>query len=188
MATKKSQRIGILIIAVVMLVGTLGSFAVMMLSTNNAAIDQAAQEREMADYQAQIEEQAKARLESSKPLKGYEANEFDKSEVTELEVKTLKEGDGDELTADSTIEANYFGWTSDGQIFDSSNQNGTTKPIEFPLSGVIAGWTEGLDGVRVGSVVELTIPAEQAYGSAGSPPNIGPDEPLKFIVEVVSKK
>lgn len=187
MATRKSQRIGIWIIAIAMVLGTIGGFAAMMVDPGGEIQQQLEEERAMADYQKQMEEAAKAHAESSKPLEGFEAAEFDAESVTELKVETLKHGDGATLAADSTISANYFGWTSDGKIFDSTNQNGEVSPAEFPLTGVIEGWTKGLTGVKVGSVVKLTIPSEQAYGEAGSPPNIGSNEPLQFIVEVVEK-
>ncbi|MDR3125530.1 MAG: FKBP-type peptidyl-prolyl cis-trans isomerase, partial [Candidatus Nomurabacteria bacterium] len=58
------------------------------------------------------------------------------------------------------------------------------EPIQFPLSGVITGWSEGLTGAQVGGVYELTIPADKAYGGeAGESATSGP---LKFIVEIVS--
>jgi peptidylprolyl isomerase len=86
------------------------------------------------------------------------------------------------------VNVNYFGWTSDGKIFDSTNQNGTTTPTDISLSGVIKGWTQGLTGVKVGSTVKLTIPAALGYAEAGSPPNIGPNEPLQFIIEIKELK
>lgn len=188
MATKKSQRIGIWVIAGAMVLGTIGGFVAMMIDPTGGAEQQqqADLERQMAEWEKQMEEAGRKRAESSRPLEGYEAAEFDGA-VPELVVETLKEGDGEELAADSTILANYFGWTRDGKVFDSTNQNGETSPIEFNLGGVISGWTEGLTGVKVGSTVKLTIPAEKAYGEAGSPPNIGPNEPLQFIVEVREK-
>lgn len=188
MATKKSQRIGIWIITGALVAGTLGSFLVMVIAPKNQAADQAKFEEQLAQYQKDMEAQAKAHAASSKPLEGFEANAFDKAGVTELKVETITAGDGEELAADSKISANYFGWTSDGKIFDSTNQNGTVTPAEFSLSQVIKGWTQGLTGVKVGSTVRLTIPADLAYGATGSAPNIGPNEPLQFIVEVKEKK
>lgn len=124
---------------------------------------------------------------TKEPLPGYGAEPFDAASVTELKVETLKQGDGAAATADSTVNANYFGWTSDGKIFDSSYSAGTAKPIDFKLSEVIPGWTEGLTGVKAGSVVKLTIPAEKAYGSVDK----GTGQPvgsLVFIVEVKEVK
>ncbi|MEO5950047.1 MAG: FKBP-type peptidyl-prolyl cis-trans isomerase [Candidatus Saccharimonadales bacterium] len=188
MATPKGQRIGIWIIAIALCVGTLGGFAVMILGTGNAKIDQAAQQKAVADQTAQQEAASIAHAASSKPLDGYSAAAFDKASVTALGVEVVKEGDGAAVAADSTIVADYFGWTSDGKIFDSTNQDGTNTSATFSLAQVIQGWTKGLNGVRVGSTVKLTIPADLAYGTAGSPPTIGASEPLQFIVTVKSIK
>jgi FKBP-type peptidyl-prolyl cis-trans isomerase FkpA len=188
MATKKSQRIAIWVIAVVMLVGTVGSFFVIILQNDNAKIDQEQQAKMMADYQAQMKKAQDERQKTLKPLDGYVAEAFDGSTVTELKSEVLVEGSGAELKSDSGMTINYFGWTADGKIFDSTNINGTTTPTDqLKLNGVIPGWTEGLTGKKAGSTVKLTIPADKAYGSVdkgdGSP--IGP---LTFIVEVKEVK
>ncbi len=189
MATTNSQRIGIWIIVVFLVIGTLGGFLAMVLQPSNQAADmeaqQAAYEKQLEELRKQQEEERKA----SKPLKGYEdaAKPFDKESVKELTVETLKKGNGKVVEADSTISANYFGWTADGQIFDSTNKRGETNPVEFSLTGVIEGWTEGLTGVKVGSTVLLTIPADKAYGDVDN--GLGsPTGPLKFIVEVKEVK
>lgn len=180
MATKKSQRIGIWIIAGAMLIGTVGGFAAMMIDPTGGA-----ELRAQAEMERQAEEYARQMEAANQPFEGYEAAAFDASEVTGLRVETLKEGDGEVLDENATISANYFGWTSDGRIFDSTNKYGETSPIEFPLQGVIAGWTQGLSGVKVGSIVRLTIPSDMAYGDDESTGR--PTGPLMFIVEVVEK-
>jgi FKBP-type peptidyl-prolyl cis-trans isomerase len=180
MSTTKSQRIGIWVIAIVMAIGTIGSFFVIILANDNAKIDQQKQQEE---YQKLVDEMRKA----NKPLEGYEATPFDKASVTELKSEVIKEGDGAEVKADSTINANYFGWTADGKIFDSTNKNGTTTPIDFNLGQVIKGWTEGLAGKKVGSTVKLTIPADKAYGDVDSGTG-QPTGPLMFIVEIKALK
>ena len=145
---------------------------------------------QQADIQKQIQEQLKQQQEAKmpkEPLTGYEATPFDKEAVTELKVETLKQGDGAVASPSSTVKANDFGWTSDGKIFDSSQRGGTATPIEFPLNQVIKGWTEGLTGVKQGSVVKLLIPAEKAYGAQ----DMGdgrPFGPLAFIVELTEVK
>lgn len=180
MATSNAQRIGIWIIAVVMAVGTIGSFFVIILANDNQKMDQ---QNAQAEYEKALAESRKA----NKPLEGYQATAFDKESVKELKVETLKQGEGEEVKADSTISANYFGWTADGSIFDSTNKNGTTTPIDFGLNQVIKGWTEGLTGVKVGSVVKLSIPAEMAYGNVDTGTG-QPTGPLMFIVEVKELK
>lgn len=182
MATARHQRIAIWIIAIVMAVGTLGAYFVIILANENGEVpssQELALQRQLEEYQKQQEEAQKA----NRPLEGYEATPFDKASVNELKVETLREGDGPVASPTSTVSANYFGWTSDGKIFDSSNKNGTATPIEFGLDGVIKGWTDGLSGIKQGSTVKLLIPADQAYGESGSG-TIGPNEPLAFIVEL----
>jgi FKBP-type peptidyl-prolyl cis-trans isomerase len=183
MATPKAQRIGIWIIAIVLSIGTLGSFLVMGLSVNNQKIDQAAQQKAYDEYLAQQNQASQANAVSSEGFGGYTAQTFDSS-VTKLNVEVLKQGDGAAVAASDSINCSYFGWLSDGTIFDSSKKAGNDDaPITFPLNGVISGWTEGLTGVKVGSVVKLTIPSDKGYGAQGSGA-IPANSPLQFIVEV----
>jgi len=180
MATPKSQRIGIWVITIVLMLGTLGSFIAMGLTMQNQKIDAAAQQKEQEKLLAEYQK-------SSEALSGYSAQAFDASSVKELKVETLKEGTGDAIKATDSVKASYFGWTSDGNIFDSSKKkDAADAPSTFSLSSVIKGWTEGLTGVKVGSVVRLIIPSEKAYGSSGSGSLIPANSPLEFIVEVHS--
>lgn len=187
MSTTKGQRIGIWIIAIVMTVGTIGSFFVIVIANSNNQKDQQTAQQQ---YQKQLEEYKKMMEEEKKknrPLAGYEVEKFNADSVKELKVTVLKQGDGDVLTEDSTISANYFGWTYDGEIFDSTTKvDQEATPIEFSLKGVIKGWTQGLTGVKVGSVVKLLIPADLAYGSTDDGSG-RPYGPLAFIVEVVKE-
>ena len=183
--TSKGQRIAIWIIIVAMTVGSIGAYFIIILQNDNAKIEQEKQlalQKQIEAQQKQQEEQAKM---SKDPLDGYAAEPFDKAAVTALKVEELKPGTGKQATESSTVEANYFGWTSDGKIFDSSKKSGVTTPVNFPLNKVIKGWTEGLKGVKQGSVVKLTIPGDKAYGASGQPQaGIGPNEPLVFIIEL----
>lgn len=172
-STTKAQKIGIWIIMIAMAVGSLGAYFVVILANDNAKTDQS----EQLKLQKQAGEQAKM---TKEPLDGYAPEAFDKAAVTELKVEELKSGTGKQATESSTVSANYFGWTSDGVIFDSSKKNGQASPVEFPLNGVIKGWTEGLKGAQEGSVRKLTIPASQAYGDQA--PTGYPSGPLMFIV------
>lgn len=182
MATPKSQRIGIWIIAIVLMAGTLGSFLVMGLSLNNQKIDQAQQQK------AYDQEQAKQKVEAllNEPLEGYATSAFSPSDVTKLKVEVLTEGTGSTIKTSDTVKVSYFGWLSDGSIFDSSKKKSVAdQPISFPLSSVISGWTEGLTGQKVGSVLRLTIPSNKAYGTQASG-LIPANSPLEFIVEIHS--
>jgi peptidylprolyl isomerase len=104
---------------------------------------------------------------------------------SELIIEDLKEGDGAEATAGSTISVNYSGVLfKDGTEFDNSWDRG--EPISFPIGQgqVIPGWDQGFEGMKVGGRRVLTIPAELAYGPNGSPPVIGPNEALVFVVDL----
>lgn len=185
MATPRSQRIGILVIAIVLMTGTLGSFLVMGLSINNQKIDQEQSLKQDEQYLEQQKLVAQLNADNSEALVGYETRTFDPKSVTRLNVEILTEGTGEVVKATDSINSSYFGWSSDGKIFDSSKKkNADDKPATFPpLNQVIAGWTEGLTGIKVGSVVRLTIPSEKAYGTYGSG-IITANSPLEFIVQI----
>jgi FKBP-type peptidyl-prolyl cis-trans isomerase len=188
MATERGQRIGIWIIAIVMTVGTIGSFAVIILANNNSTIDQAQATKDAAAQQAAAQKQQlaaqQASADNSEGFDSYTSRTFDAKAVTTLGVETLVEGTGDVIKVTDAIQSSYFGWTSDGKIFDSSKKKGAADaPLTFPLSGVIKGWTQGLTGVKVGSVVRLSIPSDLAYGPSGSG-IIPANAPLEFIVKV----
>ena len=102
----------------------------------------------------------------------------------QFEVVTL--GEGEKPTAESTVSVHYHGTLLDGTVFDSSVERG--QPAEFPVGGVIAGWTEALQLMPVGSKYKLTIPADLAYGERGAGAAIGPHSTLVFEVELLAIK
>jgi FKBP-type peptidyl-prolyl cis-trans isomerase FkpA len=99
-----------------------------------------------------------------------------------LEYRVLRKGTGAKPKATSNVQVNYHGWLDDGTVFDSSYRRG--QPASFPLSGVIKGWTEGLQLVGEGGMIELKIPSGLAYGDAGRP-GIPPKATLHFLVELL---
>jgi FKBP-type peptidyl-prolyl cis-trans isomerase FklB len=101
-----------------------------------------------------------------------------------LQYKVLAQGNGPKPTAGSTVTVHYVGTLADGTEFDSSRKRG--EPATFPVTGVIAGWTEALQLMPVGSKWKLVIPASLAYGEQGSGPVIGPNSVLIFEVELLS--
>lgn len=105
-----------------------------------------------------------------------------KPEVTELTAKTLIEGTGPEVKATDTIYVRYLGVQySDGKVFDGNYEK---IPAALSLQGVIKGWTAGLTGKKVGSRVELIIPADQAYGNESANGST-PTGTLVFVVDIL---
>lgn len=106
--------------------------------------------------------------------------------LSKLEVANLQVGKGATVKAGDTITANYIGAIANtGVIFDTSTSHG--GPQTFSLSQVIAGWQEGIPGMKVGGTRELLIPASLAYGSKGSGA-IPPNSDLVFLVTVLNVK
>ncbi|MER5458845.1 FKBP-type peptidyl-prolyl cis-trans isomerase [Micromonospora sp. NPDC002389] len=106
-------------------------------------------------------------------------------ELTKLTVTPLIEGTGPAVTAGQSITTNYVGVLfANGEQFDSSWDRG--EPATFPIGvgQVIEGWDKGLVGVKVGSRVQLDIPAEQAYGTDGAGGR--PAGPLRFVVDILA--
>lgn len=176
MSASRAQRIGIWIIAIVMFVGTIGGYFLIIVSNDN----QNRVARELQEQQKKVQERA---MKPSEALPGYKAEAFDAAAVTELVKEDLKPGSGKEVAEGAQIEVNYFGWTPDGQIFDSTNKGGSVEPLGLSLGAVIEGWSKGLVGAKEGGVRKLVIPAAQAYGEQGSG-SIAPNTPLTFIVEI----
>ncbi|MDR2453093.1 MAG: FKBP-type peptidyl-prolyl cis-trans isomerase [Bifidobacteriaceae bacterium] len=102
----------------------------------------------------------------------------------ELVSQLLIRGSGAQVAETQSVTANYSGWLWDGTQFDSSWDRG--EPSSFSLQEVIAGWTEGLAGVPVGSQVLLVIPPDLGYGANGSGSTIPPDSTLIFVVDVLA--
>lgn len=103
-----------------------------------------------------------------------------------LRYQILEAGAAEKPAATSTVKAHYVGKLCDGTIFDSTDKNGG-EPVEFPLSGVIKGWTEGLQLIGKGGKIRLWIPAEIGYGNQDGGP-IPAGSVLDFEVELVDFK
>ncbi|MDO4802188.1 MAG: FKBP-type peptidyl-prolyl cis-trans isomerase [Prevotellaceae bacterium] len=101
-----------------------------------------------------------------------------------LQYKVIKEGTGKKPKATDRVKCHYEGFLIDGTVFDSSVQRG--EPAVFPLNGVIAGWTEGVQLMAEGAKYRFFIPYDLAYGSQGAGAQIPPYAALIFDVELIS--
>ena len=105
--------------------------------------------------------------------------------VSELQINDLVEGTGETVPENATITAHYTGaLCTDGTIFQSSHDFG--EPATFGLNQVIAGWTKGVPGMKVGGTRRLIIPSEMAYGSVRAAANIPLNSDLVFDIELIS--
>lgn len=143
----------------------------------------------MSDFQAFMQQKASADADSI--LKAgqafLEANkEKEGVNVTEsgLQYKVLEKGTGPKPDSNDVVKVHYHGTLVDGEVFDSSVDRGT--PAQFPVNGVIKGWTEALLKMNVGSKWKIFVPSELAYGSQGAGQGaIQPNEVLIFEVELL---
>jgi len=135
----------------------------------------------------QEQEQAAAK-EKSAEGEAYLAENAKRDEVTVLEsglqYEVLATGEGEKPTAQSTVRTHYHGTFISGDVFDSSVDRG--QPAEFPVGGVIAGWTEALQLMTEGSKWRLYVPYNLAYGEQGSQGAIPPYSTLVFDVELLA--
>lgn len=103
-----------------------------------------------------------------------------------LKYRILRNADGKKPTASNKVTVHYKGWLDDESIFDSSYRR--NEKISFGLNQVIKGWTEGMQLVCLGGMIELDIPYQLGYGERGSPGAIPPKANLHFIVELFDVK
>lgn len=143
------------------------------------ALQELGQRAEAAQAEAfkALEAENQAFLEENKKAAGVVVTD------SGLQYEILTEGNGAKPTAESTVRVHYTGSLIDGTVFDSSVKRGT--PAEFPVGGVIKGWTEALQLMPVGSKWRLTIPHNLAYGERGAGTSIPPFATLVFEVELL---
>ena len=102
-----------------------------------------------------------------------------------LEIEDQIVGDGDEAAAGQTVEVHYTGWLTDGTKFDSSHDRNQTFSFKLGAGQVIAGWDQGVAGMKIGGARKLTIPADLGYGERGAGGVIPPGATLVFKVELI---
>ena len=209
--TTPKQRIVIALIAVFLLGSTFALYAGIVLSYKNQETQNAISEEKQtrfnelfAEFQSRQDERAKEL--SSKyfnTFKAYRQNvkAFNAASVNTLQIRDIVKGTGREISSTTDSEGNavtydtdyaayYIGWLSDETIFDSSFDT-TESPtsLKTPLSGsgsMIQGWLEGIEGMKIGGVREITIPSVMAYGETEQG-SIPANSPLKFIIMLIEK-
>ena len=135
--------------------------------------------------QKQNEAAQKNAAEAQKFLNDNKGKEGVKTTASGLQYKVMKEGNGAQPKTSDMVTVNYRGTLMDGTEFDSSYKRG--QPATFPVSGVIKGWTEALQLMKVGSKYQLFIPPDLAYGPTGQR-SIPPNSLLIFEVELMDAK
>lgn len=105
-----------------------------------------------------------------------------------LQIETLKPGAGAEAVAGKSVTVHYVGTLTNGNKFDSSRDRGQGFTFRLGAGMVIAGWDQGVAGMKVGELRKLTIPPELGYGARGYPPVIPANSTLVFEVELLSVK
>ena len=167
----------------------------------DAAADKglAFEEGEMNQFKAEYTQQLRARLMEQQQQQATKNLEAGKKFLAEnakkegiittasgLQYKVIKSGDGPTPKAEDTVTTHYRGTLIDGREFDSSYSRG--QPASFPVNGVIKGWTEALQLMKVGDKWELFIPADLAYGAAQRGEVIEPNSTLLFELELLGIK
>ncbi|KZN50963.1 FKBP-type peptidyl-prolyl cis-trans isomerase [Pseudoalteromonas luteoviolacea] len=145
---------------------------------------QAAFEKINSEIQARREEEAKVLAAEGTAFLEENAKRAEVT-VTEsgLQYEVISTGEGDKPAAESTVRVHYHGTLINGTVFDSSYDRG--QPAEFPVNGVIKGWTEALQLMTAGSKLRLYIPHDLAYGERGAGASIAPYSTLIFDVELL---
>ena len=202
--TSTKQRVFIAIIAILMLGSIIAGYAAIILNGSSDNGDTSStnevDEAKVAEYQEAYEKLQEEFSEKTKDdynkFIAYksEIKAFNETSANEdgLKVKDLEKGSGEKISEDnSEYLAYYVGWCADESIFDSSfddNDNPTafTKILDASL-GMIEGWDQGVEGMHLGGIREITIPGELAYGDSMEICG-GYDKPLKFIVMTKAKE
>ncbi len=196
------QRVIIVIVAILLLGSTVLTYMFIVMSSSSS---QQSSEEKLAQLEAEYTAKGKELNEAAKPLSDQYFKEFNSytnriksynattANNEKLKIEDLKVGTGKQLTeGDYDYMAYYVGWCADGTIFDSSFQyadDDTDKETPIALnapyanpSSMIEGWMQGVIGMKVGGVRQLSIPGELAYGDTRSDVCGQSNAPLKFIV------
>jgi len=171
-AKEHAKRFGVVLLTVLFLVTSVGFSVLVIWETRQKSKNEAAQ--------VAAEKERQENMIQGTPLQNFTPV----ADVPQLQIIDTVVGTGAEVKAGDTITAHYTGAVAaTGIIFQSSHDRG--EPVQFSLSEVIAGWTEGVPGMKVGGTRRLLIPSDKAYG-ANPPEGIPVDADLVFDIELVS--
>ena len=148
-----------------------------------AEIERLFQEKEAALNKEKEAKGKQAKADGEKFLRENAQKEGVVTTTSGLQYMVLREGDGKSPKATDKVRCHYEGMLIDGTLFDSSLQRG--EPADFPLNGVIAGWTEGLQLMKEGAKYRFFIPYLLGYGAGGAGNSIPPYSTLIFDVELI---
>lgn len=197
--TSLKQRIFIIFIAILMLGSTLAVYVSIVLTGNKTAETTSETDKQLAALQEQYQAKQAELKTASQPLSDKYLKEFSQytsrvraynattANTSGLQRTDLKEGTGATLEEGTDYLAYYIGWCADESIFDSSIddiKNPTMLGAPIPGGNLIEGWTQGVIGMKIGGVRELTIPGELAYGETRELCG-GTNSPLKFVVMAI---
>lgn len=200
--TTTRQRVIIGVIAVLMLGSIIAGYAAIILNggkNNSTSSESQVDEAKVAEYEEAYSELQAEFAESTKndydefivfksEIKGYNEASANEDGVKTLD---LKKGSGDKIDEETEYLAYYVGWCADETIFDSSfddrdNPTAFVKILDASL-GMVEGWNEGVKGMRLDGIREITVPGELAYGESMEICG-GYNKPLKFIVMAKAKE
>ena len=199
--TSWQQRLVIIVIAVLLLAITIITYASIVVSGNKSSSSTSETDAALAEYEEQLNAKAEEIDTLATSLSAQYFDEFRNyiSEVRSFNAQTandeglkitdLKEGDGTEITEEwKDYFAYYIGWCADESVFDSSFDSfEEPTSLKTPLSGsigLIEGWEQGVVGMKVGGVRQLSIPGELAYGDTQEICG-GTNSPLKFVLMAI---
>lgn len=177
-----------------MAIGAVGVYFIAIIANDNDSLKQQKYQQALTEYQTKVAAQTKALSDTYYPIFSPYASRvgaFDKAPAQEkLVTQDLQEGDGAVIDDTTVFAAYYIGWNPDGTVFDQSLSSGALKaPISISTglgnASLIQGWKDGMKGMKVGGIRELTIPSPLAYGSTGSGSDIPADTPIKFVVMAI---
>lgn len=187
MATNNGQRVAAFFLALLFLLSTVGATAYVIWQINredSPIVSETTQDQPQNDQTEQTCGQSQSAAVAPRNIPTTTTTAGTLADLNKVDVKV---GEGEEVQAGDCVAALYYGTlASTGAKFDGNYESGQT--IEFSLNGVIAGWTEGIPGMKVGGIRRLEIPAAKGYGEQGSGDTIPPNSDLVFEVEIIATR